>query len=52
MCKPDNLNIFLKTDNFANECTLSAKWFGTKYSVNKFTPSLKGKMIWQDVDIF
>ena len=40
LCKPDQVNIFLRSKDFADDVTETDEWFQTKYSVEPFSEQL------------
>jgi len=45
MCKPDSLNIFLRSKSLAGEVTETEEWYSTKHSVHPIPESLIAKMV-------
>lgn len=42
---PKNLNIYFRSKKFEGQCELDDIWYHTKYSCEKFSESIKAKMI-------
>jgi insulysin len=45
LCKPDTLNIILRSKSFEGQTTDVEEWYSTKYSVAPFSDELKKKII-------
>ena len=51
LCKPDSLLIMMRSKAFEKECTITEKWFKTKYVVNELAPELREKILSPNVEI-
>ena len=51
LCKPDRLLIMMRSKSFEKECTITEKWFKTKYVVNELSPELREKILSPNVEI-